>query len=99
MFINELLIEMEKKDFERIGVIVVFYFRVWFWCNFVFEIGDIFVEWLKYVMFLKYDLKSCGNWDILRLILNLFIICYLCIDVGNFLLEVYERFVVLKLFF
>ncbi|KAI5466346.1 P-loop containing nucleoside triphosphate hydrolase protein [Mariannaea sp. PMI_226] len=92
---NESLIEMERKDLERIGSITALFLKARPWANTITDAGDTLANWSTYLMLPKHNSKSRGRWDCLRSTVNTLIIRHRLDEVASLLPSVNERVVVL----
>ncbi|KAH6898695.1 P-loop containing nucleoside triphosphate hydrolase protein [Thelonectria olida] len=89
------LIEMERKDLERIGSITALFLKARPWANTIMDAGDTIANWSTYLLLPKHNPKSHGRWDCLRSTVNSLIIRHRLDEVANLLPPVNEKVVVL----
>ncbi|KAK7420475.1 hypothetical protein QQZ08_010391 [Neonectria magnoliae] len=89
------ILEMEKKDLERIGSIAALYLKVRPWANTIMDAGDTTANWSVYLMLPKHNSKSHGRWDCLRSTVNSLMIRHRRDEVMDLLPPVHEKVVVL----
>lgn len=92
---SDSILEMEKKDLERIGSIATLFLKARPWANVGLEHGDQPAEWNVYLMLPKHNPKGHGRWDCLRSTLNSLIVRHRLSDVGDLLPPVSQKVVVL----
>lgn len=90
------LVEMERKDLERIGSITALFLKARPWANTIMDTGDTVANWSIYLMLPKHNAKSRGRWDCLRSTVNSLIIRHRLDEVVDLLPPVNEKVVVLE---
>ncbi|KPM43832.1 hypothetical protein AK830_g2714 [Neonectria ditissima] len=89
------IIEMERKDLERIGSIAALYLKVRPWANTIMDAGDTTANWSVYLMLPKHNSKSHGRWDCLSSTINSLIVRHRRDEVMDLLPPVDEKVVIL----
>ncbi|KAF7546629.1 hypothetical protein G7Z17_g8297 [Cylindrodendrum hubeiense] len=89
------MVEMERKDLERIGSIAALYLKVRPWANTIMDVGDTTANWSVYLLLPKHNSKSHGRWDCLRSTVNSLIVRHQLGEVRDLLPPVDEKVVVL----
>ncbi|QGI75981.1 hypothetical protein CEK26_000889 [Fusarium fujikuroi] len=90
------ILEMERRDLERIGIMAALYLRARPWANTTLDVGDTEADWAAYLLLPKHKKKSKGRWDCLRAILNSLIIRHQIAEVNSLFPPVNEKLVVLE---
>ncbi|KAF5616689.1 DNA repair rad8 [Fusarium sp. NRRL 52700] len=90
------ILEMERRDLERIGIMAALYLRARPWANTILDIGDTMADWATYLLLPKHKKNSGGRWDCLRATLNSLIIRHQITEVNSLFPPVNEKLVVLE---
>jgi hypothetical protein len=90
------ILEMEKRDLERIGIMAALYLRARPWANTTLDVGDTMADWATYLLLPKHKKNSGGRWDCLRSTLNSLIIRHQITEVNSLFPAVNEKLVVLE---
>ncbi|KAF4336307.1 DNA repair rad8 [Fusarium beomiforme] len=90
------VLEMERKDLERIGIIAALYLKARPWANTTLDAGDTMADWATYLLLPKHKKNSGGRWDCLRSTLNSLIIRHQLAEVSSLFPPVNEKLVVLE---
>lgn len=91
---SESMIEMERKDLQRIGSIAALYLKVRPWANTSVD-ADSTANWSLYLLLPKHNPKSRGRWESLRYTINSLIVRHQIHEVRDLLPPVDEKVVVL----
>ncbi|EXL49603.1 hypothetical protein FOCG_09903 [Fusarium oxysporum f. sp. radicis-lycopersici 26381] len=90
------ILEMERRDLERIGTMAALYLRARPWANTTLDVGDTMADWATYLLLPKHKKNSGGRWDCLRATLNSLIIRHQIAEVNSLFPPVNEKLVVLE---
>lgn len=92
--LDKSLLEMEKKDLERIGAIAVCYLQARPWAKLANQFADN-AEWATYLMLPRHRRRGHGRWDCLKATLSSLIVRHQIKEVQHLLPSINEQVVML----